>query len=151
LTDSTAVCVDHFVKAMDELVHAKGFRDFRAVDVGSGPAVAQVRELARSLNLSDFVVFTGYLSGEALLSHISAFDIGVIPDPYNEANDVMSMNKGFEYCALGIRRELSAQGDEAAPWWGRRLCPDARSGRARQGVSEPDAGRAVASELLSGG
>ena len=37
-----------------------------------------------------------------MLSHISAFDIGVIPDPYNEANDVMSMNKVFEYCALGI-------------------------------------------------
>jgi glycosyltransferase involved in cell wall biosynthesis len=46
--------------------------------------------------------FTGYLSGERLLAHISAFDIGVIPDPFNEANDVMSMNKVFEYCALGI-------------------------------------------------
>jgi glycosyltransferase involved in cell wall biosynthesis len=94
--------VDHFIKAVHELVHAKGFRDFRAVVVGSGPALAQVRELASSLNLSDFIVFTGYLNGEALLSHISAFDIGVIPDPYNEANDVMSMNKVFEYCALGI-------------------------------------------------
>ena len=94
--------VDHFIKAVGELVHAKGFRDFRAVVVGSGPSLAQVRELASSLNLSDFIVFTGYLNGEALLSHISAFDIGVIPDPYNEANDVMSMNKVFEYCALGI-------------------------------------------------
>ena len=94
--------VDHFIKAVDELVHVKGFRDFRAVVVGDGPALAQVRELAGSLSLSDFIVFTGYLSGEALLSHISAFDIGVIPDPYNEANDVMSMNKVFEYCALGI-------------------------------------------------
>jgi glycosyltransferase involved in cell wall biosynthesis len=46
--------------------------------------------------------FTGYLSGERLLAHISVFDIGVIPDPFNEANDVMSMNKVFEYCALGI-------------------------------------------------
>ena len=26
----------------------------------------------------------------------------MIPDPFNEANDVMSMNKVFEYCALGI-------------------------------------------------
>ena len=94
--------VDQFVKAMDELVHAKGRRDFRAVVVGSGPALDQVRALARSLDLADFIVFTGYLSGAQLLSHISAFDIGVIPDPYNEANDVMSMNKVFEYCALGI-------------------------------------------------
>ena len=62
----------------------------------------QVRELANSLNLNDFIVFTGYLSGQALLAHLSTFDIGVIPDPYNEANDVMSMNKVFEYCALAI-------------------------------------------------
>jgi glycosyltransferase involved in cell wall biosynthesis len=94
--------VDHFVRAIGELVHTRGFRDLRAVVVGSGPALEPVRELARSLDLSDFIVFTGYLSGEPLLSHISAFDIGVIPDPYNEANDVMSMNKVFEYCALGI-------------------------------------------------
>jgi glycosyltransferase involved in cell wall biosynthesis len=67
-----------------------------------GPAPAQVRELAKSLDLDDFVLFTGYLSGQTLLAHLSAFDIGVIPDPYNEANDVMSMNEVFEYCALGI-------------------------------------------------
>jgi glycosyltransferase involved in cell wall biosynthesis len=94
--------VDHLIKAVAELVHKRGFRDLRAVVVGSGPALDQVRQLADSLNLSDFVVFTGYLSGERFLSHVSAFDIGVIPDPYNEANDVMSMNKVFEYCALGI-------------------------------------------------
>ncbi len=94
--------VDHFVRAVAELVHGKGFRDFRAVIVGAGPALDSVRELADALGLADTIVFTGYLSGERLLAHISAFDIGVIPDPFNEANDVMSMNKVFEYCALGI-------------------------------------------------
>ena len=93
--------VDHFVRAAGEVVR-KGFRDFRAVVVGDGPALGQVRELAKSLDLDDFIVFTGYLSGQALLAHLSAFDIGVIPDPYNEANDLMSMNKVFEYCALAI-------------------------------------------------
>jgi glycosyltransferase involved in cell wall biosynthesis len=93
--------VDHFVKAIAAIVE-RGFRDFRAVVVGSGPALDSVRALADSLKLSDFITFTGYLSGDKLLAHISAFDIGVIPDPFNEANDVMSMNKVFEYCALGI-------------------------------------------------
>jgi glycosyltransferase involved in cell wall biosynthesis len=93
--------VDHLVRAAAELIH-QGFRDFRVVVVGDGPGLAQVQELSKSLDLEDFIVFTGYLSGEALLAHLSAFDIGVIPDPYNEANDVMSMNKVFEYCALGI-------------------------------------------------
>ena len=93
--------VDHFVEAVAEIVR-KGFSDFRAVVVGDGPALPAVKTLATSLGLDDHLLFTGYLSGPTLLAHISAFDIGVIPDPYNEANDVMSMNKVFEYCALGI-------------------------------------------------
>jgi len=94
--------VDHFVRAVADLVKVKGFRDFSAVVVGSGPALDTVRALAGSLGVDDFMRFTGYLTGEPLLAHISAFDIGVIPDPFNEANDLMSMNKVFEYCALGI-------------------------------------------------
>jgi glycosyltransferase involved in cell wall biosynthesis len=94
--------VDHLVRAVDHLVKVRNFRDFRAVVVGSGPALERVRALAHSLELDDFLSFPGYLSGQALFAYISAFDIGVIPDPLNEANDLMSMNKVFEYCALGI-------------------------------------------------
>ncbi|MGC2784618.1 MAG: glycosyltransferase family 4 protein [Roseiarcus sp.] len=94
--------VDHLVRAVAHLVKEVGFRDFRAVVVGSGPALELVRSLARSLEVENFLLFTGYLKGETLLAHLSAFDIGVIPDPFNEANDLMSMNKVFEYCALGI-------------------------------------------------
>jgi glycosyltransferase involved in cell wall biosynthesis len=94
--------VDHLVRAVAHLVKVEGFRDFRAVVVGSGPALELVRALARSLEVEDFLSFPGYLNGETLLAYISAFDIGVIPDPLNEANDLMSMNKVFEYCALGI-------------------------------------------------
>jgi glycosyltransferase involved in cell wall biosynthesis len=94
--------VDHLVRAVAHLVKVNGFRDFRAVVVGSGPALELVRALACSLEVEDFMLFTGYLKGEKLLAYLSAFDIGVIPDPLNEANDLMSMNKVFEYCALGI-------------------------------------------------
>ncbi len=93
--------VDHFVQAVAEIVR-KGYSDFRAVVVGDGPALPAVKGLATSLGVDEHILFTGYLSGQSLLAHISAFDIGVIPDPYNEANDLMSMNKVFEYCALGI-------------------------------------------------
>jgi glycosyltransferase involved in cell wall biosynthesis len=94
--------VDHLVRAVAHLVKVVGFCDFRAVVVGSGPALELARSVARSLEVEDFILFTGYLKGETLLAHLSAFDIGVIPDPLNEANDLMSMNKVFEYCALGI-------------------------------------------------
>lgn len=94
--------VDHMVRAIDYLVRERNFTDFRAVIVGDGPALASVQELATELNLEDYITFTGYLSGDALLKTVSAFDIGVIPDPVNEYNDKISMNKVFEYSALGI-------------------------------------------------
>jgi glycosyltransferase involved in cell wall biosynthesis len=94
--------VDHLVRAVAHLVKVLGFRDFRAVVVGSGPALELSRSLARSLEVEDFILFSGYLKGDKLLAYLSAFDIGIIPDPFNEANDLMSMNKVFEYCALGI-------------------------------------------------
>ena len=94
--------VDHMVLAVEHLVRGKGFDDFQAVIVGDGPALATARGLARSRGLDSHITFTGYLSGDALLRHLSAFDIGVIPDPVNAYNDKISMNKVFEYSALGI-------------------------------------------------
>jgi glycosyltransferase involved in cell wall biosynthesis len=94
--------VDGLIRAIAHLVQVRAFSDFHAVIVGDGPALPGVRALARDLGLEDFVTFTGFLSGETLLAHLSAFDVGVIPDPPNPSNDKMSMNKVFEYCALGI-------------------------------------------------
>ena len=94
--------VDQMVMAVEHLVRSERFTDFQAVIIGNGPALASVQSLARELRIEDHVTFTGYLTGEDLMSYVSAFDIGVIPDPINESNDIMSMNKVFEYSALGI-------------------------------------------------
>ena len=94
--------LDHLIRAVAHLIKAIGFVDFHTVVVGDGPALASSRALAAELGVDDAVTFTGYLSGPALLRHLSAFDVGVIPDPVNATNDKMSMNKVFEYCALGI-------------------------------------------------
>ena len=94
--------VDHFIQMMDCLVNDLGRKDLRAVVVGDGPARASVSELADRLGLSDAVTFTGYLSGDELVAALSAFDIGIIPDPVNPYNDKISMNKVFEYSALGV-------------------------------------------------
>ena len=48
--------VDHLVRAVADLVKVKGFRDFRAVVVGSGPALELVRALACSLKVEDFII-----------------------------------------------------------------------------------------------
>lgn len=93
---------------VDQLIRAgrclldKGRNDFQIVIVGDGPELASLQELAAILQIADRVTFTGYQTGDALQQLLSSFDIGVIPDPPNEYNDAISMNKVFEYSALGI-------------------------------------------------
>jgi glycosyltransferase involved in cell wall biosynthesis len=94
--------VDILVRAMAHLVHGMGRRDARLLIVGDGPALQACRALAEELELGDRALFTGFLSGEKLLAHLSAIDVGVIPDPPNVFNDKLSMNKVFEYMALGL-------------------------------------------------
>jgi len=94
--------VDHFIEMMNWLVNGLGRKDVRAVVVGDGPARPSISDLADRLGLSDVVTFTGYLSGDELMAALSTFDIGVIPDPVNPYNDKISMNKVFEYSALGV-------------------------------------------------
>lgn len=94
--------LDHLVRAVHHLVNTLGERDFQAVVVGDGPALEDIKKLTAELKLEDYITFTGYRSGEELLSTLSAFDIGVIPDPVNPYNDKISMNKVFEYSTLGL-------------------------------------------------
>lgn len=94
--------VDHLVRCVHLLGVKEGRSDIRAVVVGDGPALGSVKSLADELGVADRITFTGYLKGEALLAAMSTFDIGIIPDPVNEYNDKISMNKVFEYSALGV-------------------------------------------------
>jgi glycosyltransferase involved in cell wall biosynthesis len=94
--------VDRLVRAMAHIRNARGRTDVGCVIVGDGPEFARVKTLAVELGVADGIVFTGFLSGAALLAHLSAVDVGAIPDPPNPSNDKMSMNKVFEYMAMGI-------------------------------------------------
>ncbi len=94
--------VDLLVQAMADLVHSQGRRDVQCAIVGSGTELPNLQRMARDLKVEDFVTFTGFQSGDPLLASLSAFDIGVIPDPKNVYNDKISMNKVFEYMSLGI-------------------------------------------------
>jgi glycosyltransferase involved in cell wall biosynthesis len=95
--------VDMLVRAMAHLIHVEGRRDIGCAIVGGGTEVPNLKRLARDLGVEDDVTFTGFLpSGEPHLAALSAFDVGVIPDPKNVFNDKISMNKVFEYMTLGI-------------------------------------------------
>lgn len=94
--------VDQLVHMMRALVDQGEADGVRAVVVGDGPALGSVKMLAEELGVQSHVHFTGYLSGDALMAALSSFDIGIIPDPVNPYNDKISMNKVFEYSALGV-------------------------------------------------
>jgi glycosyltransferase involved in cell wall biosynthesis len=58
--------------------------------------------MTEEMGLASFITFAGYLTGAPLLRHLSSLDVGAIPDPPNPYNDKISLNKVFEYMALGI-------------------------------------------------
>jgi glycosyltransferase involved in cell wall biosynthesis len=93
--------VDHLVRAV-ALLKQRGVNDIHTVIIGDGTDLEVVRNLAKELNVTDEITFTGYLTGQDLFRALSSIDIGVIPDPVNEYNDKISMNKVFEYSTLGI-------------------------------------------------
>ena len=120
--------VDLLIRAMAHIVKNLNRTDVASLVIGNGPQYDQLVTLATDLGVDDYVRFAGYLSGDDLLGALSACDIGIIPDPPNACNDKLSMNKVFEYMALGLpfvqfdlaqaRREAGAAAlvvDDATP------------------------------------
>jgi glycosyltransferase involved in cell wall biosynthesis len=93
--------VDQLLKAA-RMIADSGRTNAKFLLVGSGPEIAALRRLCTELKLDAHVTFTGFLTGEELGAAMSAMDIGVCPDEYNEYNDKCTMNKIMEYMAAGI-------------------------------------------------
>jgi len=93
--------VDYWLRAIREMVFTLGRRDFLAIIIGSGDALAGVKELARELDIEAYVLFTGRLSELESRKYLSAVDVCVQPDPLSPLNDKSTMNKLMEYMALG--------------------------------------------------
>jgi glycosyltransferase involved in cell wall biosynthesis len=93
--------VDYWMRAIREMVFTLGRRDFLAIVIGSGDALAGVQALARELEIEDYVLFTGRLSELKSRKHLSAVNVCVQPDPLSPLNDKSTMNKLMEYMALG--------------------------------------------------
>ncbi|RVK32549.1 glycosyltransferase family 4 protein [Sinorhizobium meliloti] len=94
--------VETLLRAIAEVLYVRKRDDINCIIIGDGPELNRLKDLAAELNLGSSVRFTGYLTGPSLIAHLSALSIGVIPDPPNEFNDKLSMNKVFEYMMLGL-------------------------------------------------
>jgi glycosyltransferase involved in cell wall biosynthesis len=94
--------VDILIRAMAQIIKVSKRTEIGCMIIGSGSELEKLRILANDLGVNDHVTFTGYLSGESLLTHLCSLDIGIIPDPPSPCNDKLSMNKVFEYMSLGL-------------------------------------------------
>jgi glycosyltransferase involved in cell wall biosynthesis len=81
-------------------IRSVGRRDVHFTCVGSGPALAELRQMVRDKNLEEMVNFTGRISDEELLEVLSTADVCVNPDKPCQMNDMSTMIKIMEYMAL---------------------------------------------------
>lgn len=92
--------VDYFIRTLHELKVTHDRKDFRAVIVGNGPAMADLKSLARELGVFDLIHFTGMIPFPKVPAYIASFDICFTPDPSNSYNDSCTTIKTMEYMAL---------------------------------------------------
>lgn len=95
-------------EGIDLLLHAAHhiIYDLKRTDVhfglvGGGTSLSEMQDLARFLNIQDYVTFTGRVPDDELLDMLNTADVCVNPDVANEMNDKSTMNKIMEYMALG--------------------------------------------------
>ena len=93
--------VDLMLRAARAIVD-RGRTDMQFLLVGDGPDYSDLVAMTAKLELDDFVTFTGRQSGDLLCRSFSSADIGVCPDPKNEFNDRLAMNKVMEYMTFGL-------------------------------------------------
>ncbi len=93
--------VDILLDAVAHLL-ASGRRDIQFVLAGDGPERAGLQQRAKAMGLLEHVTFLGFVTGETLWRAMRTADVGLCPDPRNEFNDRLTMNKNLEYMAFGL-------------------------------------------------
>jgi glycosyltransferase involved in cell wall biosynthesis len=116
--------IDLLLQAVQFIVHHLKRTDIHFGLVGGGTELPAMRELAKTLDVADYVTFTGRAPDSELLDMLNTADICVNPDRANAMNDRSTMNKIMEYMALGkpvVQFELTegrvSAGD--ASWYAR--------------------------------
>ena len=93
--------IDLLLQAVQLIVKHLGRTDIQFGLVGGGTELPAMRELAKKLDVAEYVTFTGRAPDAELLEMLNTADICVNPDRANDMNDRSTMNKIMEYMALG--------------------------------------------------
>jgi glycosyltransferase involved in cell wall biosynthesis len=93
--------VEYLLQAAQRIIHIQGRRDVHFGLVGGGTSLEEMKTLAKTLGVAEFVTFTGRVPDAELLAMLNTADVCVNPDVANDMNDKSTMNKIMEYMALG--------------------------------------------------
>jgi glycosyltransferase involved in cell wall biosynthesis len=92
--------IDLLLESVKVIVEDFGRSDIHFGLVGGGPALEEMKALAKTLGVQDYVTFTGRASDHDLFEMLNTADVCVNPDKADEMNDKSTMNKIMEYMAL---------------------------------------------------
>ena len=93
--------IDLLLSAVHHIVIDRNRTDVQFGLVGGGTSLEEMKQLAISMGLADYVTFTGRVPDAELLAMLNTADVCVNPDVPNSMNDASTMNKIMEYMALG--------------------------------------------------
>ena len=89
------------LEAVQHIVYDLRRSDIQFGLVGGGTSLEEMKRLAKTLRVEEFVTFTGRVPDGEMLAMLSTAEVCVNPDVANEMNDISTMNKIMEYMALG--------------------------------------------------
>jgi glycosyltransferase involved in cell wall biosynthesis len=92
--------LDLLLEVVAHLVHRLRRVDIHFGLVGDGTELPKLRVLARELDVTEFVTFTGRVDDDLMLRMLNTADVCVNPDAPTAMNDKSTMNKVMEYMAL---------------------------------------------------
>jgi glycosyltransferase involved in cell wall biosynthesis len=93
--------LDLLLSAIRHVVENRGRQDIHFVVAGSGPELEAITHAAETMNLADYVTFTGRIDDAKLFTMLSTADVCVNPDRVTAMNNISTMNKITEYMSLG--------------------------------------------------
>lgn len=93
--------IDYLLRIVRYLVREQNRQDIHFMLIGAGPSLEKLKALSEKLEVTEFVEFTGFKTGDELLERLSSCDLCVEPSPTSAYNENCTMNKILEYMALG--------------------------------------------------
>ena len=93
--------IDSLLKIVHYLVYQREIVDTRFIIIGTGPHWQAIVQLAKTMNLEKYVMFTGYIPYKDFYEILATSDLCINPEFRNEFTDKSTMIKIMDYMTFG--------------------------------------------------